>query len=39
MSLSPDKGKCITPEDYLDLERRFLKASDDENPENAAQDS
>jgi hypothetical protein len=39
MSLSPDKGKGITPEDYLDLERRFLKVSDDANPENAAQDS
>jgi Cdc6-like AAA superfamily ATPase len=39
MSLSPDKGKGLTPEDYLDLERRFLKASDNENAENAAQDS
>ena len=37
MSLPTDKGKGIAPEDYLDLERRFLKVSDDENPENAAQ--
>jgi hypothetical protein len=37
MSLPIDKEKGIKPEEYLDLERRFLKVSDDENPENMAQ--
>ena len=39
MILLTEKEIAVRSEEYIDLGRRFLKASDDENPENAAQDS